>query len=282
MAPVKPFLFHRGQCSITPIGAKHPKFGIAMSILNKIKPGWGLVPVLVFLGLWELLARLDAFPGHLFFPSFSDVIREFFSLIESGVLTDNFFHSLLRVLIGFSAGSFVGLVVGILMGWKNLVDRAFGPIISLIYPIPALGWLPLLMLWIGINELLPIAIIFICSFFPVCYNTTTGVKNVRQNYVRAARTLGASEIRILFTVILPLAVPNIFTGLRLEAGMAWRVIIAAEMVAIPTGIGALLMRAESLIRIDIIIVCLMVLSVMCFLFERCFQYLEQAMTAKWR
>jgi NitT/TauT family transport system permease protein len=79
-----------------------------------------------------------------------------------------------------------------------------------------------------------------------------------------------------------LALPEIFTGLRLESGMAWRVVIAAEMVAIPTGIGALMMRAESLVRIDIIIVCLMILSVMCFFFEKCFRYIEQRLTAGWR
>ena len=114
------------------------------------------------------------------------------------------------------------------------------------------------MLWIGINEMLPITIIFICSFFPVLYNTVTGIRNVDKAYIRVAKTLGASNTRILATVVIPLALPNIFTGLRLEAGMAWRVIIAAEMVAIPTGIGALMMKAESLIRIDIIIVCLTV------------------------
>ena len=130
--------------------------------------------------------------------------------------------------------------------------------------------------------MLPIAIIFICSFFPVLYNTVTGIKNVDKDYIRVARTLGASDVKVLATVVMPLALPNIFTGLRLEAGMAWRVIIAAEMVAIPTGIGALLMKAESLIRIDIIIVCLIVLAVMCLAFERFFQYLEARLTTKWR
>ena len=89
-------------------------------------------------------------------------------------------------------------------------------------------------------------------------------------------------MRILATVVIPLALPNIFTGLRLEAGMAWRVIIAAEMVAIPTGIGALMMKAESLMRIDIIIVCLMVLSLMCLSFEKFFAYMEAKVTTKWK
>jgi len=253
-----------------------------MSRLKKLKPGWGALPVAIFLATWEIVARLNLIPGQFFFPPFSAVVLEFYYLTANGVLGENFLSSLTRVLIGFCAGSIAGIVVGIMMGWRDGINKALNPIISLLYPIPAIGWLPLLMLWIGINEMLPIAIIFICSFFPVLYNTVTGIRNVDKDYIRAARTLGASDARILTTVVMPLALPNIFTGLRLEAGMAWRVIIAAEMVAIPTGIGALLMKAESLIRIDIIIVCLVVLAVMCLAFEKFFEYLEDKMTAKWR
>jgi NitT/TauT family transport system permease protein len=251
-------------------------------MLKKLRPGWGLLPIAVFLALWELVARFNLVPGELSFPPFSAVVVEFYNLAANGVLGDNFFASLSRVLIGFVAGSLAGIAVGMLMGWRENFHKALHPIISLFYPIPALGWLPLLMLWIGINELLPIAIIFICSFFPVLYNTVTGIRNVDKEYIRVARTLGASDAKILATVVMPLALPNIFTGLRLEAGMAWRVIIAAEMVAIPTGIGALMMKAESLIRIDIIIVCLIVLAVMCLVFERFFQYMEARITTKWR
>ncbi|MDD4987086.1 MAG: ABC transporter permease, partial [Dehalococcoidales bacterium] len=232
-----------------------------MNRLRQIKPGWGILPVAIFLVVWELVARFNLSPGQFLFPPFSAVVTEFYHLVVNGVLGKNFLSSLSRVLIGLSAGSTAGIAMGILMGWKEIANKALNPIFSLFYPIPALGWLPLLMLWLGINEALPITIIFICSFFPVMYNTITGVKNVNQGYVKTARALGASDRRILTTVVIPLAIPNIFTGLRLEAGMAWRVIIAAEMVAIPTGIGALMMKAESLIRIDIIIVCLIVLAV---------------------
>ena len=253
-----------------------------MDKLKKLRPGWGILPVVIFLAIWEVVARLNLAPGQFFFPPFSAVVVEFYYLTATGVLGDNFLSSLVRVLIGFCAGSIAGLTVGIIMGWMDNINKALHPIVSLLYPIPALGWLPLLMLWIGINEMLPITIIFICSFFPVMYNTVTGIRNVDKDYIRVARTLGASDFKILTTVVVPLALPNIFTGLRLEAGMAWRVIIAAEMVAIPTGIGALMMRAESLIRIDIIIVCLIVLAVMCLSFEKFFEYLEAKLTAKWR
>jgi len=253
-----------------------------MNSPKKTLSAWGLVPVGIFLGVWEIAARLDLIPGQIFFPAFSIVLAEFWHLIVNGVLLDHFISSLIRVLAGFIAGSAAGVGIGIFMGWQERANRWFSPIISLFYPIPALGWLPILMLWIGINELLPIAIIFICSFFPVLYNTITGIKQVNRDLIHAARLLGASDLFILKRLVLPLALPNIFTGLRLEAGMAWRVIIAAEMVAIPTGIGALMMRAESLVRIDIIIVCLMVLSIMCLLFERFFLYVEERLTFKWK
>ena len=241
----------------------------------------GFLPVLVFLGVWEAVTRVGLVPESML-PPFTRVVAEAFALIKSGVLIRHFSLSFMRVMIGFATGSIAGLFCGLIMGWKETAHKTFSPIVSFLYPIPALGWLPIFMIWFGINELLPIAIIFTCSFFPVLYNTASGVREVDQNYVQVARTLGQGEGRILMTVLFPLALPSIFTGLRLEAGMAWRVIIAAEMVAIPTGIGALLMRAESLIRMDIIIVCLMVLAVMCFSFERFFYFLEKRVTGRWR
>lgn len=248
---------------------------------NRHQSVWGMAPVLVFLAIWEIVGRFNLFPGQFFFPPFSMVLKEFYHLTANGVLGKNFASSLARVVIGLCSGSVAGIFVGVIMGWKNVVNKTLNPIISLLYPIPALGWLPLLMLWIGINEMLPITIIFICSFFPVVYNTATGIRNVDRKYILAAETLGASNVRILFKIVIPLALPNIFTGLRLEAGMSWRVLIAAEMVAIPTGIGALLMQAESLVRVDIIMVCLIVLSIMCLLFEKVFALLEKRMVGKW-
>jgi NitT/TauT family transport system permease protein len=249
---------------------------------KRLKPGWGLLTIVAFLALWELLARLGWTPGQFSFPPFSEVVEEFYTLSANGILGEHFWASLVRVLIGLVTGSVAGIMVGVMMGWRETMDKALNPLIAMLYPIPPLGWLPLLMLWVGINEALPIIIIFIASFFPVLYNTVTGVKGVDKDYIRVARTLGASDIKILATVVMPLALPNIFTGLRLNAGMAWRVLIAAEMIAIPTGIGALMIQSQSLMRIDIIIVSLIVLAVMTFSFERLFAFFEQRVTAKWR
>jgi sulfonate transport system permease protein len=242
----------------------------------------GVLPVILLLVFWEAVVRMDFVPGDVLLPPFSAVVIELYNLAVTGVLARNFLPSLLRVILGLTAGAVAGILVGTAMGWRKNLGAAFGPIISLLYPIPALGWLPLMMIWIGIGEILPVVIIFICSFFPICYTTATGIKSVKSSYVHAARSLGASELRILATVVFPLALPDIFTGLRLEAGMAWRVIIAAEMVAIPTGIGALLMKSENLVRVDTIIACLVVLSVMCFCFERVFVLMENRITEQWR
>lgn len=252
-----------------------------MEATTKLNFWWRTLPIIALLAIWEMIARLNLIPGG-FFPPFSVVMVEAYRLITNGVLIRNFLSSLTRVLIGFFSGSIAGLVIGGFIGWKRIAHQVLHPIISLLYPIPALGWLPIFMLWFGIGELLPISIIFMCSFFPIVYNVDSGIRSVDKKFVKASKVLGANQIETLIQVVLPLALASIFTGLRLEAGMAWRVIIAAEMVAIPTGLGALLMRAETLIRMDIILVCLIVLSLMCLLFERFFLYLEQKTTQKWR
>ena len=238
-----------------------------------------VVRIGLFLALWEVSGHVAHTP---LFPPLSKVVVELYALLSNGILLKSLGASLGRVLIGYTLGSLAGLVVGTFMGANKVVERSLQPLISFLFPIPTLGWLPLLMLWIGINEALPITLIFICAFFPVAYNTLTGIKEVKGEYIKAARTLGASPWFILWHVILPMASPNIFTGLRLEAGMAWRTVIAAEMFAIPTGIGALLINAETLIRVDIIMVCLVVLSVMSSIFERGLLWLENRVTGAWR
>ncbi len=238
-----------------------------------------LLPICIFLASWEILGRIAQTP---LFPPLSKVVLEFWLLLGKGILLKSLGASLARVLIGYFLGCLAGLFVGILMGVNRVVERSLSPLISILFPIPTLGWLPLLMLWIGINEALPITLIFICAFFPVAYNTVTGIKGVKKEYIEAALTLKASSWFILWHVIIPMALPNIFTGLRLEAGMVWRTVIAAEMFAISTGIGALLINAETLIRVDVILVCLMLLSLMCSSFDRMFLWLEHKLTGAWR
>ncbi|MGI9951005.1 ABC transporter permease [Moorellaceae bacterium AZ2] len=238
----------------------------------------GLPLVLVAIA-WEAGGSLADTP---LVPPLSSVLRALGQMLLQGILVENLAFSLTRVALGFLAGSIVGLSMGILMGWSEWAYRFFSPLFSLLYPIPTLGWMPLLMLWVGLNETLPVTIIFICTFIPVLYNTTTGIKSVDRQYIIAARTLGAPPLMVLRRVVLPMALPQIFTGLRLEAGMAWRTVAVAEMIAIPTGIGALLIKAESLIRVDIIMACLLVIACISLGCEKMFCWLENKFTSGWR
>jgi NitT/TauT family transport system permease protein len=236
-------------------------------------------PIVLFIIAWEVAGRLASSP---MFPSFSQVMVEAHNLIVTGILISNLSDSFLRVMIGYLVGGLFGIIIGSLMGMYKTVEFSLKPFISMLLPIPTLGWLPLMMLWIGINEMLPIVLIFICAFFPVAYATLLGIKEIPKEYINTAKSLGASNLYIFFKIILPLASPSIFTGLRLEAGMVWKTVLAAEMFAIPTGVGALMINAESLIRVDIIMVTLMVLAVMSFSFEKAIYKLEAITTSKWR
>ncbi|RLI63264.1 MAG: ABC transporter permease [Candidatus Asgardarchaeum californiense] len=239
-----------------------------------------IIPILAVIIIWETVVRLGFVPSY-FLPSFSQVMCSFITLVLNGELVYSFYRSLLRVIIGLSLGVSTGVILGIAMGYNRIVENTLNPIFYLLYPIPALGWLPLLLIWIGISDLLPITLIFLCSFFPLLYNTLTGVKSVDKQLVMVAKTLGASDIQILVEIVIPLAVPNIFTGLRLEAGMAWRTVLAAEMVAIPIGLGALAMKAQSLLLIDVIIDVLIVLSLVCLISEKIIEFLEKKLTKDW-
>jgi NitT/TauT family transport system permease protein len=246
----------------------------------KILPG--LVSILIAVAVWEISARIHVGEGGSFLPPFSEVMVQLYKLGQQGTLWHHFSSSLLRVLAGLCIGVMGGFLTGLLMGYQEMIRRSLGPLLSLLYPIPALGWLPLLMIWIGINESLPVVIIAISTFFPMYYSTVSGIRAVDRRVIQAAKILGATNMRILKTVVVPLALPSIFAGLRLSSGMSWRVVIAAEMLAIPTGIGALLMQAESLIRVDVIIGCLFILAIMCYCCENLIGLVEKSLTKGWK
>jgi NitT/TauT family transport system permease protein len=168
------------------------------------------------------------------------------------------------------------------MGRAEIVDKMVGPVISLLFPIPGIAWLPLLVVWMGLRPTLPILLISIVVLFPVLLNIATAVKSVDQEAILAARTLGSSELRIILSVIIPLSLPIILTGIRIEVALAWRVLVAAEMIAIPTGIGALMAKSESLLQIKAVMVCLGVLSLIGLFMDVSLRYVERRWTAAWR
>lgn len=146
-------------------------------------------------------------------------------------------YSVYRVLAGYLAAMVIALPIGFLIGMSPLMYKAFNPYIQVLRPISPLAWMPLALFIIQDSDASAIFVIFICSIWPMLLNTAFGVANVRQDWINVARTHELSQLRTALTVILPAAAPTILTGMRISIGIAWLVIVAAEMLVGGTGIG---------------------------------------------
>lgn len=146
-------------------------------------------------------------------------------------------HSLYRVLSGYVLAALVAVPIGFVIGMSPLMYRALNPFIQILRPISPLAWMPLALFVIQDSEASAIFVIFICSIWPMLLNTTFGVAGVRRDWINVARTHELSPLRTAFSVILPAALPTILTGMRISVGIAWLVIVAAEMLVGGTGIG---------------------------------------------
>lgn len=189
--------------------------------------------------LWEILVRVGLM-DHRFFPAPTTVIGTLFRIIVNGQLLDHVSISLYRMAIGFLLGSFAGIVLGLLMGWLKIFYAIFDPLISAVYPIPKTALLPVIFLIFGIGELSKIVIVAIAAFFMAVINTTAGVLSIDPVIIDAARNFGARRGKLFRHVLMPGALPSIFTGLRLALGASLLVIVAAEFVASNEGIGYLI------------------------------------------
>lgn len=223
-----------------------------------------LLRVLAIVGLvvaWEGLARAGWVPV-LFLPSPLGVLREGAAMIASGELLVHLGASLRRLALGFLAGGGLGVVVGVSVGFFARAEAVGMPIIAATFPIPKIALLPLLILWLGIGESSKVAVIALGVFFPMAINTYTGVRQADPLLVRAAVSFGAGRWSVIRKVILPSALPMIFAGLRLGAGTALLLLVAAEMIAVESGIGFLILSAGNIMDTTKLMVGIVVLSLL--------------------
>lgn len=215
-------------------------------------------PVLV-LGLWELYARSGAV-DPIFLPPVSLIVKTFFQVLWSGELLQHAIASLQRVFAGFTIAAVTGIILGLLVGWFQIVRDFLDPLIELTRPVSPIALIPLAILWFGIGPESKIFVIFMATFFPILLNTIAGVQNTDRLMVRAAQALGARQFRILRTVSIPSAAPFIFSGLRISLGIAFIVIIASEMVAAQNGLGWLILDSQRVYRTDTVFVGIVTIS----------------------
>jgi len=215
-----------------------------------VQPGTGrwrtrLLPVATFLallGLWQLaviVSKTDILPSPL------QVGKGLVELAQRGLLLKYVVASLFRVSWGFLLAVVIGWPVGLALGWYSAAFRAFNPLIQVLRPISPIAWIPLAILWFGISDLAPIFLIFMASFFPIVVTAAAAVRTIPPIYLRVAANFGLSRGELFRLVIFRATLAQVVTGLRIALGVAWMVVVAAEMIAVDSGLGYLIVDARN-------------------------------------
>jgi NitT/TauT family transport system permease protein len=241
-----------------------------------------IFPFMVVGLLWEIVAWTGMFPPRLF-PSLETVAHSFYALTVAGILPHHAIETLIRLLSGFALAGVFGVSIGILMGRSRLAEDIFLPLVSICAPIPGLAYTPLFLLWFGLGDFSSILLVGFVSAFPVIFNSWTGVKAVKEIWVRSAQSMGADDRRMFTHVILPGALPYILTGLRLGLAQAWRVLVAVEMLAaVPWGLGWLIFGARKFLNTDAMLAGIVVIALIGLALEKLvFQKIENYTVVRW-
>ena len=239
-------------------------------------------PFIVVFAMWEIVARAGVFPPKLF-PSLVTVAEAFVNLTIRGILPHHAFDTVLRLLAGFFLAAVVGVTLGILMGRSRRVEDIALPLVSIGAPIPGLAYAPLFLLWFGLGNKSAVLLVAFVSAFPIIFNTWTGVKAVKEIWVRSAQAMGADDRRLFVTVIVPGALPYILTGLRLGLAQAWRILVGIEMLAaVPWGLGWMIFGAREFLNTDVMLAGVVVIGVIGLALEKLvFQKLEEYTVMRW-
>src|SRR5436309_4084798 len=215
---------------------------IQHSTLNIQHSSYPLVMTALFVVIWALAVHLSSTK---IFPSPAAVAKAIAQLAEEGRLWAYIADSLARVAAGYIAAIVIGIPLGFLLGWYASLARAVNPLIQMLRPISPLAWMPLAVIWFGIGNAAPIFLIFIASLFPIVIAAANGVRNIPPMFLQAGRNFGLSTPQLMLRVAAPAALARIAVGLRIAFGVAWLVLVAAEMIAVDSGLGYLIIDARN-------------------------------------
>ena len=225
---------------------------------------WSLLSVAVFAVLWGLSSAYD-WVSPIFWPTPGAVWDQFVTISTEGyrnfTLWEHIGWSLYRILMGFGLGCLVGIPLGFSMGLSRIMRGMFDPVVEFFRPIPPLAFIPLVIIWSGIGERSKILLLFLAAVWIMAIAARAGVSSVQLSKIHAAYTLGVNRRQLLFRVILPNALPEIFTGMRVAMGVCWGTVVAAELVAAESGVGFMIMVASTFLSTDIVVMGVIIIGI---------------------
>jgi taurine transport system permease protein len=239
-----------------------------------------VVTVVALLLLWWV-ATHNGWIRDLFLPTPERIITSFADAWKGDIqggrpLAEHFGWSLFRVFFAFALACVTAIPVGIAMGVSRIARGIFDPPIEFYRPLPPLAYLPLIVIWFGIEETAKVVLIYLACFAPLAMAARAGVKSVMIEQINAAYSLGASKMQVIRHVVIPASLPEIFTGMRISIGFGWTTLVAAEMVAAQAGLGQMVLNASNFLRTDVVIMGIVVIGVVAYTFDLLMRYIERA------
>lgn len=240
---------------------------------------WPWLALAAFLGLWYYAVR---WTDTRVFPSPLDVERGLIELLHKHVLWGDIIDSLRRVLLGFGAAVILGVPLGLTLGWYPGANRTVNPVLQLLRPISPIAWIPVAIILFGVGDKAAVFLIFLGAFFPIVVTCVDGVANVPTVYRRAGRNFGLGPLQLLARVIFPAALPQILIGLRIALGIAWLVVVAAEMIAVDSGLGYLVIDSRnSGKRYDLVVAAMLLIGVIGLALDFGIRRFEKLKSVRW-
>jgi NitT/TauT family transport system permease protein len=221
--------------------------------------------------------------GSVIFPTPWQVVSGTVELIRDGTLWRHIGASLFRVGAGFGLAVVLAVPLGLWMGWAGGAFRTLNPLIQMLRPISPIAWIPIAILWFGVGNASPIYLIFISSVFPMVVQTIAGVHTIERRYLRAAANFGVSRYTLFRQVVIPAVLPQVIVGMRIGLGVAWLVVVAAEMIALRSGLGYLIMDSRNAgNRYDLVIAGMIIIGLIGLMLDGLMRLLERIRPLRWR
>src|SRR6187431_833533 len=249
-----------------------------MQRLKRLLPSLTVMAVLIA-AWWLVVVKTQS----VIFPTPWQVVTGTGELMQNGALWEHIGASLFRVGSGFLLAVAFAVPLGLWMGWVRGAFTTLNPIFQMLRPISPIAWIPIAILWFGVGNASPIFLIFISSVFPMVVQTTSGVHTIEKRYLRAAENFGVSRHTLFAQVVIPAVLPQIIVGMRIGLGVAWLVVVAAEMIALRSGLGYLIIDSRNAgNRYDLVVAGMIMIGLIGLMLDGIMRLLEGLESVRWR